>query len=1688
MRSMDETVEPTTLRSLTLLAVLIALLTSQTLAQPQPPKLQLRTPPPPEDAPNAAFPQLVPSDIASSTKWAIPPGLSLDARLRVQKVITIQNEIDRTPPEKLDWLQTLPELHAILADESDTLISPLGALRPGGGFGGGFSDRPRISLKQAVTKLIVELPETGRQNWRQLYADTAAAQLRAAVDRGDQRAMAVVASSFVETPAGWQAAELLGVRSLDSERPDAAIRYLDRLRQSPEARRAREPQLSLTIAAAWTLLGRDDQAGLVIAQLRSWLAEKSPANAAPNPAASNPDAQQGRASNSAATRAAIQKLLDTPTSELVAEVRASVPHDLLDSGVTDEWRQPFGAVTNSASVLPVAPAGQVLWRSFTDGFAGRPTLADRTPFATPWADYDEEPYPQTPAQMAGMIELAIDYLRRLDIEESQVGLPVGQPLIVGRLAVLRTLDRVRAVDVETGEVVWESFQQDPAFAEQFDLRTAKQALNFPRTEIRSPVNQAQEALLIARTRLDRTTGTLSSDGQRVYFVDGGGIASRATRFGMARLVEIIPKDSNTLRAIDLATGRLAWELGGAPDTPRLPGAGRFFLGPPTCLDDGLYVLAEDDGYVLLLRLDPQTGEMTWQQELGQAISPVINEALRRNTGEAPVVAGGLLVCTMSSGQVFAVDPAEQRIVWASSYPSDIPPARRLPSTLRMTVQPMNTDLQDDLNRWRETLAVASAGRLILSAVDSSVLACLDVVTGESLWKQPRKDGLFVAATYDDRVILVGEYGVRSLDLRSGETQWNVAFESRVPAGRGVRSGDIYHLPIAIVIPPPSPQRHGQTAESGKSADTTDPDNAAPLTFPEDAADDSLLPPIAQLEGAILSLDLRTGRVLAESPAPSGIHFGNLAAADGRLVTQNFDSVIALESISAEQSRLAKQLAEQPDAPEALLSRARLRLHNGDRAGVNDLLQALTLLAKTNPREATSADEAAIPAAATLRRQAESLLIGQVLEIQKQGETLDGRLFELLDQINLDAGSRLTMQRVKTDSLVQQLQFGAAFQQLIQMAETARAAGSDGSSGPTLTDEGVTLPLHRWVASQLAAVYRAAALSGDASTQIAAIEQVISDELEQAQKTTSAERAAQLNDWLNLFAWHVSATDVRLQLAAEQSADKLQFVEQLLAPLIDSTSPQTEARGRAALVDAYVRSGRGSAATSELRSLKRLTVHSRLAADTALLKGESLAELTARWSASETVRTARSAIAWPDRAPAETLQENEPATPLPRHYVERLCGESALLDGWILELNSAGLTGFDADGRAQWTVPADEIPGFPDVSRQRFRAVWLAAGSLFAIVINSDMAVFDASSTPPRRLWSQSLISNDPALLPFGQKSFEFGMQVSTYRLRTGSRALGAVDLLTPNVFVWRSSNRLHVVDSRTGDLLWERPAPSGEGFVFGDDRLLVLAETAPAQSRVFETSTGRLLATFDLPERTFLVSVAGAIPVFMGLQDEQIEFRSLDVMTGESRWTIPYDRSSVALPFDGHLVILKPQGQLQVHDLDTGGIVADLKITPLETQIGELQCHATPDGFVLLTWAPTAQFRFGLNRLSTTAREQSPVNGYACGVDLQTPGIVWEGQVEASFILKPQPRNLPVVLLASSHTRTDDGVNLKKPRYELTAIDTRTGKPAARFTTDEPFTNVDARRLAVDGQPDPQVEINVTGSVQPVTLTLDYSK
>src|SRR5690606_12166892 len=110
----------------------------------------------------------------------------------------------------------------------------------------------------------------------------------------------------------------------------------------------------------------------------------------------------------------------------------------------------------------------------------------------------------------------------------------------------------------------------------------------------------------------------------------------------------------------------------------------------------------------------------------------------------------------------------------------------LQARMRMMQSPGAMSSLEDDNRWLDSAPIISDRCVLLSPQDSDELHCLDLIDGTVLWKQPRGEGLYVAAVYDGQVVVVDRMRVRALDLRDGRPVWQEATPIPVPSGRGFR--------------------------------------------------------------------------------------------------------------------------------------------------------------------------------------------------------------------------------------------------------------------------------------------------------------------------------------------------------------------------------------------------------------------------------------------------------------------------------------------------------------------------------------------------------------------------------------------------------------------------------------------------------------------------------------------------------------------------------------------------------------------------------------------------------------------------------------------------------------------------------------------------------------------------------------
>jgi outer membrane protein assembly factor BamB len=322
-------------------------------------------------------------------------------------------------------------------------------------------------------------------------------------------------------------------------------------------------------------------------------------------------------------------------------------------------------------------------------------------------------------------------------------------------------------------------------------------------------------------------GCLSADSAHVYAVDDLLIPPHAefvpTNSGHPEPPEVPGwAQHNVLLAVNLTSGGIAWQRGNpAADSSTL--AGSRFLGPPLPLNGKLYVLVEKNSELRLACLDPAHGEPLWTQGLAFVPDCDSRDVARRIQAAHPAYGEGVLVCPTNAGAILAVDPLSRTLLWARRYGGHRQRQRESASD----------HLQGLSDDWKMSAPIIHAGKVIVTSPDDSRIHCLSLANGAVLWQADRRDDLYLAGIVNGKVLLVGKHFCRALCLEDGRQLWQL--ESPVPSGQGIAVGPYYHVPLE--------------------------------------------------QGAVGTIDVEHGAVMACSPLPGNEVPGNLLFADGRLVSR-----------------------------------------------------------------------------------------------------------------------------------------------------------------------------------------------------------------------------------------------------------------------------------------------------------------------------------------------------------------------------------------------------------------------------------------------------------------------------------------------------------------------------------------------------------------------------------------------------------------------------------------------------------------------------------------------------------------------------------------------------------------------------------------------------------------------------------
>jgi outer membrane protein assembly factor BamB len=1441
-------------------------------------------------------------------------------------------------------------------------------------------DRSRVrSLKAEVRRMIGAFPEEGRKAYEFQYGAVARQHLADAVKSGDQAQLVAVSNRFFHTEAGAEATFRLGNRLLDQGRLLAAALCLERLRADRLGLRW-EPVLSLKTALGWGRGGDRERAERVLAQLADGSRTGRPINPA------------------AVTLAELSAELTAWLAEFDASPEAALRSD-------EGWR----VVRGDADRVPAVRGGG-------------PYLRPR------WSAPTIQHYSGDPDANARNAERIKEWLASFPISKADRGwpdVPAAQPIVVGEFVIVRTFGTLQAYDLRTGRLAWETADKDASFVELAGL-TADAARAVGATSRGVVMNSSSvtplSLLLNQRAWRDQTYGSLSSDGQSVFSVEDLGFIGPWNYYGSQHRWTL--RDTNRLVAYEARTGRALWEIGGERSDNRNPMGGTFFLGPPLPFDDRLYTLAEVDGEIRLLVLNPRMLEQQqprreWSQLL---VAPEIKLPMdlnRRQSGISPSYADGILVCPTEAGAVVAVDLTTQSLLWsyvygAPSSPDDLNRRRML--QLRGYSNNGQVDPPgNDIGRWLDGVPLIAGGRVIVTPRDSTEIHCLNLADGEPLWKLARGEGMFVGGVADGVVLIVERSRVAGVRLSDGLPAWPQAVPIPMPSGRGLLSDGMFFLPLS-------------TAE-------------------------------------LLSVDATDGRVVARSRSPTGQCIGNLvgtgngsatAGAGGFIISQSVEQIESLPQNETMQAEVAKALEQNAEDAWAFGLRGELALQRGDElAAYRDLKLALSLKPDPRTRELlrSSLMEGLRVDFANFRSSRSE--IESLLDTPEQRS----RYFQLLGRGLEQAGD-----------------WQAAFSAYLKLVN------------PTMRPEGLeqveasrSVRRDRLVQSRTGDIYARA--DGAERTEM---DREVRQFWEAARSSDKPEDLRAFLNSFGRHPLASEARRELIQRADRIAARDRLDLEMWLAHAARSPDPAVAAPATARWIALLLAAGRPADALPLLELLRTrwpdVPCHDGQTARQFVEKSFADEGVRAARAASVVWPVGRVEV---DRQEVATVTNTMLAYQIPivgsrGHFLNGHSLE-VTIQGHELTLRDDLL-------RPVWKVPLgpamSNVNSQLNYAVVRDHLLIVVIGpNVIAVHLVGDS--FDRDKLgPPRLLWQQSLIESAGV----GQSVTFVVQQVVVngvvQKMPTDSQGqpLGSLGPVTRDAVILQRGRKLVALEPLTGSIVWLRDDLPPGMRLFGDDEFAIAVPRGGTDARVFRITDGADAGTRELPKQDEWLGTFGRQLLLWQKVDPKMPLKLdrvtpdglryqvaqpgkpsmslalLDAATGQDLWRHYFsDDSRQTVVAHEEVAILDPTGRLTLVELASGRKRFETQLDA-DLQLDRVLVVRGPERYVVIAnRSPTVTVQQQVHPIKYGFENPPVISGTVYGLDRATGKKQWGGVPVDRFTLDlSEPFALPLLMFACRRFEFVPGANGNDNYYAYLALDQRTGRviDQGRARPDAMFTGI----------------------------------
>lgn len=249
-----------------------------------------------------------------------------------------------------------------------------------------------------------------------------------------------------------------------------------------------------------------------------------------------------------------------------------------------------------------------------------------------------------------------------------------------------------------------------------------------------------------------------------------------------------PFPRRALFALDAASGRLLWKLGGVLRREALE-ENATFSAPPVPDGGRLYVgavrqkLPTDPFEHYVLCLEASTGRILWRTFVASGLTEInlFGNSTRESLGTPVAVTEDAVFYGTNHGAVAALEKKEGKIRWVYRY-------------AQLPVRPTRS-IAVSKNRlgWINSPPVVAQGVVVATPLDAPAAYGLDVRTGELRWARPRSMEIRTAYGVRETTLVLGGDGLEFVDIRTGKLVAMTGPELR-GTGRGAVAEDGVYVP------------------------------------------------------------------------------------------------------------------------------------------------------------------------------------------------------------------------------------------------------------------------------------------------------------------------------------------------------------------------------------------------------------------------------------------------------------------------------------------------------------------------------------------------------------------------------------------------------------------------------------------------------------------------------------------------------------------------------------------------------------------------------------------------------------------------------------------------------------------------------------------------------------------------------